>query len=99
EPSGRSTALRTLLGGSPPVTIGASWPAPATARRDDPCTAMAVEVCLTAAGDWEDTTPIVTKTTRISPASPTTIMAGRMEKPREEGGRRGSVGSGMTLPA
>ena len=46
--------------------------------------------CLTAAGDWVDTMPMVTKTTRMSAARPTTIIAGRMETPPGVGGRRGS---------
>ena len=85
-----------LLGGSPPLAICESDVAAGTARSEAPGTATSVFECFTAAGDWVDTMPMVTKSTRISAARPTTIMAGRMETPPEAGGRCGSRSSLMT---
>ena len=89
DPAGRSTAFRMLFGGSPSLAIGESSVAACTAWSETPGTATAALECLTAAGDWEDTMPMVTKTTRISAASPMTNMAGRMEIPPDVGGRCG----------
>ena len=93
EPTGTETALRMLLGGSPPFTIGDSIRAAGTARRVTPGTPTAAPECLTGAGACDVTIAMVTKTTRISAASPNTIMAGRMEIPPGTGGRCGSGAS------
>ena len=97
-PTGTDTALRMFVGGSPASTIGDSSPAAGVGLQRDPGHgAPPPTECLTGAGDCDDTMPMVTKTTRMSAARPTTIMAGRMEIPPGVGGRRGS-GRAPSLP-
>ena len=90
EPTGTKTALRMFVGGSPELTIGDSAAAAGSARSATPGTELGPPPCRTGVGDWDETIPMVTNTTRINTARPRTIMAGRMEMPPGVGGRRGS---------
>jgi hypothetical protein len=85
-------------GGSPAVTIGASWPAPGVAWRATPGTATGAADRLIGAGGCVDTRPMVTKTIRMNAARPNTIIAGRMEIPPGVAGRCGS-GPALAAPS
>ena len=72
--------------------MGDSRPAADSACNVVPGTALRAAPTLTGAGDCDESTPMVTNTTRMSTARPSTIMAGRMEIPPGVGGRSGSGG-------